>query len=267
MSCLFCESNGPFSDEHVIPASLGNDDLILVDQVCARCNDHFSRKVEAPVLSKSPLAFWRVFLGIRTGRGRLPSIDLSQPTKDKGVLPSVHVAHDDSIGFTAHEGGSASVGIDDPKVIRQILDGSRSTFQFVFTPKILFDMGRFLCKVGVELLCIADPVRARASGFTLARRFARFGRPTSLWPIFHFSSGRVADLKRLQVEEEPPIVEVDCYSYRLVEVAPSFMLSELCVGSDHWIICLNDPFPSPAIRAAFPGVDLRLIWYAPDLLP
>jgi hypothetical protein len=264
MDCLFCHSEGPFSSEHVIPESLGNDDLILIDQVCAKCNAHFSHKVESPVLSKSPLAFWRVFLGVKSKRGRFPSIDLSQPTKQKGHLPALHSKHDNRVGFSAHEDGSCSVDIDDPEIVGQILDNSRNTFQFIFTPSLLFDMGRFLCKVGIELICVADPARARTNGFDPARRFARFGEPTQLWPIFHFSSGGIEDLKERRFEEERLVEEIVCYSYRVLETPPHFVLSELAVGTDHWIVCLNDPFPSPVIRSAFPGVDLRLIWYAPD---
>ena len=264
LRCLFCNSQGPFTNEHVIPASLGNDDLILLDQVCAKCNDHFSRKVEAPVLAKSPLAFWRAFLGIKTRRRRLPSINLSQPSAQKGSLPSIHPAHDDRIGLTAHDDGSVSLEIDDPQMIRQIMSGERTQFQFVFTPRILFDLGRFLCKVGVELLCSSDAARAREKAFDLARRFARYGENDGLWPIFHFSAGRVQDLKRLKSDSLGLVQEVDCYSYSLVEVAPRYLLLRLGVGTDHWIICLNDPFPTPEIREAFPGVDLQLIWFSPD---
>ncbi len=38
-SCLFCGSNGPFLRlEHIIPESLGNDDLVLQGEVCDVCN-------------------------------------------------------------------------------------------------------------------------------------------------------------------------------------------------------------------------------------
>lgn len=264
MHCLFCHSEGPFANEHVIPASLGNDDLILVNEVCARCNNHFSHKVEAPVLAKSPLAFWRVFLGIKTRRGRLPSIDLSQPSSQKGKLPSVHPAHDDGIGFTAHGDGSTSVEIDASEIIRQIALGERTRFQFVYTPKILFDLGRFLCKIGIELLCSSDPARARIEPFERARRFARYGENDGLWPIFHFSEGTIGDLKRIARDADGLLEEIDCYSYTLLEAPPDFVLCRLGVGTDHWLVCLNDPYPSPEIRKAFPNRDLKLIWYAPD---
>jgi hypothetical protein len=117
MLCLFCLSEGPFTVEHVIPESLGNDDLVLEGQVCSGCNNHFS-KLEEFVLQKTPIAFWKTHLGIRSKRGKLSSIDLSQPKREKGVYPSIHPTHDNSIGFTAHEDGSTSVDIDDLSIIR-----------------------------------------------------------------------------------------------------------------------------------------------------
>lgn len=232
MTCLFCNSVGPFTDEHVIPASLGNDDLVLVNEVCAECNDHFSRKVEAPVLGTSPLAFWRTYLSIRTRRGRHASVDLSQPATQKGRLPSIHPAHDNGVGFTAHDDGSVSIDIDDPQIVQEIVDGKREQFQFVFTPKVLFDLGRFLCKVGIELLCSSDPVRARHDFVDQARRFARYGNHGTLWPIFHFSEGCIGDLKKVTFDENGMAEEVTCYGYALLEVPPKYLLLQLGVGTD-----------------------------------
>src|SRR4051794_23745756 len=39
-TCIYCDSKGPFSEEHVVPAGLGGDDRdwLLKDCVCAKCN-------------------------------------------------------------------------------------------------------------------------------------------------------------------------------------------------------------------------------------
>ncbi len=195
--------------EHVIPESLGNDDLVLEGQVCAGCNTHFG-KLEKFVLQKTPTAFWKTHLGIRSKRGKLPSIDLSQPKREKGVYPSIHPTHDNSIGFTAHEDGSISVDIDDLSIINQIINYKRHEFRFVITPKTLFILGRFLCKVGVELLCVSDQYLARIDRFDLARRFARFGELNGLWPIFHFTKGYVSDFRKMRVDYAGATEEVDC---------------------------------------------------------
>lgn len=70
MPCIYCQSNGPFNKEHVIPASLGGDDQdwILYDCVCIKCNSLFS-KFEASVARGSDIAIDRLELQ-KTGRNR-----------------------------------------------------------------------------------------------------------------------------------------------------------------------------------------------------
>lgn len=51
--CIFClRSDRTFcSTEHVIPQSLGNDELVLpVGWVCDSCNQHFGTEIEAKAL-------------------------------------------------------------------------------------------------------------------------------------------------------------------------------------------------------------------------
>src|SRR4051794_37695070 len=75
-------SDGSFSTrEHVIPGSLGNDELVLIGEVWDACQRYFGKEVERCVLSKTPLGFWRVFLQIPTKKGKLPAVDLRQ-TRD-----------------------------------------------------------------------------------------------------------------------------------------------------------------------------------------
>ena len=263
--CLFCHSNGPFTKpEHIIPEALGNDELILQDEVCDKCNQYFGSKVESFVLGKTPIAFWRTFLGIRKKRGALPHVDLSQPKRQKGLLPAVHKLHDNLVGFTCHGDYSVSVDIDDSETIQGIRDDTRSQFTFVFTPLVLSMMGRFFCKIGVELLCLDDPGLARSSAFDQARDFARIGKGRDLWPIFHGQSGTLQDLKKRSVDTDGPLEEVFCYHYRLLEVGSRYTLVVLTFGTDVWAVSLNDPYPTPAIREAVPGTTLELIWYAPE---
>lgn len=264
LQCVFCNSDGPFTIEHIIPESLGNDDLLLKEQVCGKCNDYFSRKIEAVVLSKSPIAFWRVFLEIRTKKKLLPSVELSQPQQESGILPSVHRSHDDGISFTAHEDGPIRLTVADQGMYEEIMRGERNTLQFVFTPKLLMAMGRFLCKIGIELVCLNDAVRARSSGLEKARKFARFGESQNLWPIFYFAKGSIDDLRRVRSDEKGLVEDVDCYSYALLEVGVSYLLLRFSMGTDNWVVCLNDPYPTPEINRAFPGEKLKLIWYSPE---
>ncbi len=262
-TCLFCDSDGPFTTEHVIPFAMGNDDLILNDQVCGNCNNYFSYKLESPVLTKSQIAFWRVHFGLKTRKGKFASVDLSQPSEEKGAWPSVHEAHDVGIGFGRDHDGSMYVSIEDSATIQQIISGERERFQFVFTPKILVELGRFFCKIGIELICSTDPSQARLEMFQLARRFARFGEMEGLWPIFHFSRGQLSDFRTLHDDPKDPseILEtVELYRYRILTVQ-QYVLLHFGIGTDNWVIGLNNPYPTPSILVAFPETKLDLIWY------
>ncbi len=256
-NCLFCGVEEPNSLEHVIPESLGNDDLVLRNEVCWVCNNHFA-KIESYVLQKTEFAFWRAFLGIRTKKGNLPSVDLSQDRGRKGIYPGIHHQHDNGLGFTFHGDGSCSVEISDDSIVRDILSAERKQFQFVITPKVLEQLGRFLCKIGIELICSLHPARARSDIFQNARNYARFGAKKDLWPIFQYSSGSINDLRRLRDNEYE---EIDCYEYSLFEVGGEYTLLRLKVGTNNWVVCLNDQWPTPKLKAAFPEVDLQLIWY------
>jgi len=264
MTCLFCDSNGPFSKpEHIVPEALGNNDLILRGEVCDQCNQYFGSKIESFVLGKTPLAFWRTFLGIRKKGGALPHVDLSQPKMQKGKLPSVHNLHDNLVSFMCHE-DYVSVEIGDDQIVKDLLDGSRDRFTFVFTHLVLSMMGRFFCKVGLELLCLADPNYARSEAFSQSRRFARFGEFNGLWPIYHATSGEIRDLRHSYFDSAGCWQEVLCYRYGVCDFQGRYVLFALTVGTDTWVVSLNDPFATPDIQLAFPGMELKLIWYSPD---
>jgi hypothetical protein len=78
--------------------------------------------------------------------------------------------------------------------------------------------------------------------------------------------GAVGDFRHRRVEKDGIYEDVDCYAYSLFEFANRYTLSWIRVGADNWIVCLNDPFPTPDIRAAFPGRELRCFWYSPEEL-
>lgn len=274
MKCLFCRSDGPFQTrEHIIPESLGNDDLILDGQVCDACQNYFGKEVESYVLEKTSFAAWRAMLGIRTKSGKLPRVDMSQPKAAKGRIPDKHPAHDDGVIFDARPDGSHTFEISSRQMRDEIRSGARSQFRFVMTPKVLSMTGRFLGKIAIELLCLDDPSLARSPQFDDIRSYARRGTILDIWPLFHFSSGRLQDLVWLEPTVDGLMKEeVLCYSYDIFHAAgliathSQYTLLRFTIGTDNWVICLNDRYPHPVIREQFKGKELKLIWYSREEL-
>lgn len=264
--CLYCRRSGPYTTiEHVVPESLGNDDLILEGCVCDSCQSYFGKEIEQYVLAKTPLAVWRAVMGIRTKKGRLPTVDVSQPARVKGSLPDTHHRHD-SLGFTAHPDGSTSVDINDDSIVRGLMNGDRRQFNLVLTPKKLSMLGRFLGKVGLGVLAASNREQAYDRKFDRIRAYARFGSTDGIWPIFNYSEGKIGQWRKTLLGATGEIVleEVECYSYGIVEVGSLYTLFRFSMGLDSWVITLDDPYPSPAIRSAFPDRELQLIWYSPE---
>ena len=265
--CLFCNAYGPYKTiEHIIPESLGNDDLVLSDDVCDSCQSYFGKEVERFVLSKTPIAFWRTYLGIKTKKSELPSVDLSLPKIRKGRLPNVHPESDD-FGLKAYIDGSTEVTLESEVLRDDIISGKRNQLNLILTPLVLQMMGRFLCKIGIELICLSDSNLARSAQFDQARNYARSPKPRELWPLFHFEKGNprqfistILDTKNERLEK------VECYSYRVIDLYHIYTLLHFSIGTDNWVISLNNQYPTVLVKNAFPGDDLNLIWYSPQEL-
>lgn len=266
-SCIYCRGAGPFTTiEHVVPESLGNDELLLKGCVCDQCQAYFGKEIEQYVLAKTPIAVWRTLLGIRTKNGRPPSVDITQPNRVKGTLTDIHERHD-NIGFTAHPDGTTSVEIDDDSIVRELLDRSKCQFNLVLSPKKLSMLGRFLGKVGIGILAVSERQRAYDLKFDGIRNYARFGSSNEIWPIFHYTEGEMGQWKKPTLfgpKGEVLLERVEYYSYAIIEVEKLYTLLRFSMGLDNWVIALNDPYPSPVIRSTFPGRELKLIWYPPE---
>lgn len=82
MTCIYCPSEGPYTDEHVVSAGLGGDDpeWLLKGCVCAGCNTKIFSPLETKVLRSSPLAWARLFLQPHTrNRGSSTGTPSVQP--------------------------------------------------------------------------------------------------------------------------------------------------------------------------------------------
>jgi hypothetical protein len=132
------------------------------------------------------------------------------------------------------------------------------------TPKMLHELSRFLCKIGVEMLCHVDREEVREPQYKLVRDYARHGFVGEMWPVFHFSEGDFSQFRRFEKDEDGYLEVVDLYKYSFLNVKSKYLLFYFSVGTDNWVICLNDKWPTPEITEAFPGRQLSAIWYPPE---
>lgn len=263
MSCLFCITGTDFNSvEHIIPESMGNDDLILKGEVCDKCQNFFSH-IENYVLRNTPVGFWRTFLGIKTKGRKLPSVDFIKKENSKGVFPDFHEKHD-NIGFKSHDDFSTELLITN-FLDNYINENGEGRLNYVITPKMIFELGRFLGKIGIELICSYDSVFARSNEFDELRKYVRQGTQKELWTLFHSSIGKIESLFLFEETEDQLKENIVCYSYSLKQIEKYFVLN-LIVGTDSWIICLNHNNPTSIleIKKGFPDQNLQLIWYAKD---
>lgn len=260
-TCLFCKASGEFSTvEHIVPRSLGNDTDILEGVVCNRCQNYLGRKVEKPALEKTPIAFWRGYLGIRTGEEHLPSVQLNPPAK--GAIPSSHPLTDIGVGFTAHENGSTSIDVSSSAFMRKLISQNTSQYRLVLSPWHLSILGRFLGKMGLEYLAQVNVDHALDSKFDLIRSFIRYGSTKYLWPIFWGQQGEWADLKGPVVwDGQQGRQEIECYRYALGKTAKGEYLLAFSIGTDLMLLCLTHRFPSHALKKSVEGVNLSCIYY------
>jgi hypothetical protein len=260
--CLFCKTEGAFrSKEHIIPESLDNDTDILENVICEKCQNYLGRKIEKPALEKTNLAFWRSYLGIRTKRNQLPSVNLDPPIR--GAIPSLHPMTELGIGFTAHKDGSTSIDVSNPWQKKRFLR-DKSEYLLVMTPWHLSILGKFLGKMGLEFVALTDINYALSPEFDRIRSFVRFGSTKHLWPIYCGQQGKLTELKG-------PIIwdgsegqqEIECYRYSLGRKLTGGMVFAFSIGTDLMLICLSSDLPDPSLEDCVVGVRLSCLHY-PD---
>ncbi|MBO9154675.1 HNH endonuclease [Chitinophaga sp. GCM10012297] len=259
MICLFCNSKKDFNTvEHIIPESLGNKELVLKGEVCDKCQKHLS-KIERYVLSNTPMGFWRTILGIKTKKGKFASVDFNKSTEDRGILPDAH-KHHDNISFIARDYDLTELIVHNSSQ-DQFEGGMPTQVKYVITPKVVFEIGRFLGKIGLELLCLENSQNARKSEFDQIRRYIRSGLARDIWPIFYQANGDISDLVKYKYQAGCVTEEVFCYDYSIFE-SDGYVVFNFTVGIDNWAICLNEMFPDPRIIQKLEERGVKVLWYS-----
>lgn len=261
--CLFCRTKGNFvTREHIVPESLGNTKYILEGVICSRCQNYFGKEIEKAALEKTPVAIWRTYLGIQTKKKRLPSVNLDPPAG--GAIPALHPGSDTGVGFSAHEDGRTSIDVYDPLFKEKRFKQDKIEYRMVATPWHLSILGRFLGKMGLEYVALADISYALSVQFDDMRSFVRYGSRKSLWPIYWGKQGKIEDLKG-------PIIwsglegrqKIECYCCALARMAKGEVIFAFLIGIELMVVCLTERSPIPDIENCFAGTTLSCIFY-PD---
>ncbi|MBN2606600.1 MAG: hypothetical protein JXR47_04615 [Thiotrichales bacterium] len=174
------------SVEHIIPESLGNSKTILPKgTVCDSCNNYFASKVEKFVLESDEFRHLRSNQIIKNKKGKLQEIQLiidGEPIRARRT---------DHLEFAIHT--------EDFDFFEKIRSKGKSEIMIPLggTPPSPHHMGRFLAKMGLELL--ADYWSKREGwndyiveheGLDAVRTFARSPKRDEVW---EFTKRRIYD--------------------------------------------------------------------------
>ena len=118
----------------------------------------------------------------------------------------------------------------------------------VATPWHLSILGRFLGKMGLEYVALADLNYALSVQFDDMRSFVRYGSRKSLWPIYWGKQGKIEDLKG-------PIIwsglegrqRIECYRCALARMAKGEVIFAFSIGIELMVVCLTESSPIPDI--------------------
>ena len=243
-----------------MPESLGNDTDILENVICSSCQNYFGKEIEKAAPEKTPIALWRTYLGTQTKKKHLPSVNLDPPAR--GAIPASHPASDTGIGFSAHDDGSTSIDVCNPFLKQQHLLQDKGEYQMVLSPWHLSTLGRFLGKMGLEYVALANADRAFSAQFDDMRSFVRYGSTRCLWPIYWGKQGKLEDLKG-------PIIwnglegrqEIECYRYALGWMAKDEVIFAFSIGIEVMVVCLTKRLPIPDVESFFEGTRLSCVFY------
>jgi len=171
--CIFCKSDQGHrtKKEHVIPESLGGDEVLRRAFVCDQCNGYFGAKVEKFALESPLFASIRSFLCIRTKKGRFARHRFGEYLLSGTQMgPVLHVPFE-----------SAESLLSEKKKI--VLP-----FDFSFKGSI----ARMLLKSALELIAETDSFDVFEKSFDAARKAARGPSRMDTWPLA-YSIGAVQE--------------------------------------------------------------------------
>lgn len=247
--CIFCHSktNSFTHDEHLVPESLGGDEIIPQGLVCDKCNQYFGKEVERPALSSPTMAFIRASLSITTKKGK--------QTRYRGFRFEIY-------GQACGE----SIAVFPPEKLQYISE--HGTGQFIVPIVGLGSVARLLLKMGIECVALSQEFDVHSNLFDLARTAARAPHPNMKWPIA-FGKLRLDDIKEYGEDEQGSLVTDLVYHYSLgQDIGLGLVLFSFSYSWAHFIVplSLGDFQKATAQLNAINAPDYHLTVVEADLL-
>lgn len=173
--CIFCSSTGPFcKEEHIIPESLGGEETVPEGFVCDNCNSYFGSKVESDALTLSPLVVGRMFLSVKSKKGKFARSQRVTFGKDYEGL---------YFGAEGSDQTDIIVHVNE-EVYNSLLSGKVN--RFYLPVEGMGSLVRLLLKMALEFLATADKgkhVDVYDDVFDCARHAARNPDPLRVWKL------------------------------------------------------------------------------------
>lgn len=131
--CLFCKSkkNSFQGEEHIIPESLGNNELILKKGVvCDKCNNGVLAGLDQALVEFDPILFFRTFHGVKSKKNKVPVSGFNTMKMDNPTGGHVNIKLDKMTkkyfektpeGFRLHWRGKRRMGAKNVKILARAL--------------------------------------------------------------------------------------------------------------------------------------------------
>jgi hypothetical protein len=196
MRCIFCLKTGGTFDtvEHLVPASLGGDEVLPHGLVCDQCNNYLGRDVERSALTTPLFTFLRAALCVPNRTGR-------------------QVEHQ-GLGYELFGQNSGTPGavLYPPKLRRLLQEGNG---KFLIPHDGFGAITRLILKMGLEAAALAPELDVYSSSFDSARRAVRAPSRHATWEL---AGGAVAysDLREVGEDDEGPFEKRLVFTYEFV---------------------------------------------------
>jgi hypothetical protein len=218
--CIFCLNESTSFDriEHIVPESLGNDDLVLpLGFVCNSCNQYFGTKIEQKVLSHRPFGVERVMAGVKSKKGKYPNY-----RREDGSLMMQSTGYTDTILLI---GDQNRIQMGTPIYIPCDLDQPSNIL-------------RLMLKMGLELLCLSENHSPYGDKLDMCRKHARYGIPGLIWDLGYAIIPRH---KLLEIENnyEPITQNQTLYRYEMGQLINGDIIFSFIYRCHVFIVCLT----------------------------